>query len=498
MKALEFFDLLRWIDGTPLRDHLEPYRRRLFTEALDARDPDGRLTYNLVLAGRAKKNWKSADLVLAGLSCLMTDSPAGNQCYLLANDEDQAGDDLALGKRLVEINRALQRYVSIQEKVILRRDGRGFLKILPAKDVAGAHGKTYRFCGFDEIHEYRAWDLLEAMQLDPTRLDAQMWITSYASLYHRPGVPLFDLCAMGWAGSDPRMLFSWYGADRTTDPDAADAEPETRANPSRGSWADADYLEQQRRRLPAHKFRRLHLNLPGLPEGSAFQPEPVMAAVERGLAGREPEAGVEYQAFVDLSGGSADDATLAIGFQDPEGGAVFVARVVNQGPPPPFDPRRAIERFAEVLRAYRVQTVHGDRYAGETFRADFERHGIGYEVSPLTKSQLYEALEPGLNGGRVRLPDVPAVEQQLLGLLWRGGKIDHPAGEHDDWANAVAGVVQLLLAEPGTPRVWSLTPVEPAPVTEETPAEAQARERDEAAAVWNRPEAWRGGWPWGR
>ena len=42
------------------------------------------------------------------------------------------------------------------------------------------------------------------------------------------------------------------------------------------SWGDGgEYLEQQRRRLPAHKFRRLHLNLPGLPEGSAFQPEPV-------------------------------------------------------------------------------------------------------------------------------------------------------------------------------------------------------------------------------
>lgn len=33
--------------------------------------------------------------------------------------------------------------------------------------------------------------------------------------------------------------------------------------------ADPGYLEQRRRRPPAHKFRRLHVNLPGLPEGSA-------------------------------------------------------------------------------------------------------------------------------------------------------------------------------------------------------------------------------------
>ena len=33
-----------------------------------------------------------------------------------------------------------------------------------------------------------------------------------------PGVTLFDLCAGGRAGTDPRMLFSWYAADYTTDP----------------------------------------------------------------------------------------------------------------------------------------------------------------------------------------------------------------------------------------------------------------------------------------
>jgi hypothetical protein len=28
--------------------------------------------------------------------------------------------------------------------------------------------------------------------------------------------------------------------------------------------------------------------------------------------------------------------------------------------------------------------------------------------------------------------------------VWRGGKIDHPAGEHDDYANAAAGVTREL------------------------------------------------------
>ncbi len=432
---------LFWIDGTPLWPRIEPYRRAIFDQALGTFDADGRPSFNLIVTGRAKKNWKTADLVLAALFALLSESPHDAQCYLLANDEAQAGDDLALAKLLVKANpKGLEPWLRPRRRAIERTDGRGFLEILPAGDVAGQHGKTYRFCGFDEIHGYRTWDLLEAMQLDPTRLDGQMWITSYATLFHKPGVPLFDLCARGRAASDPRMLFSWYAADYTTDPAFVDADQETRANPSREAWPDQGYLAQQQRRLPAHKYRRLHLNLPGLPEGSPFQPEPVTGAIVRGVSkwAREKDKGVEYRAFVDMSGGSADDAVLAISHDLPSG-KTRVDCVMNQGGPAPFDPRKAIARFAGVLAEYGVTSVCGDRYAGETFRRDFERYGVRYEVCELTKSALYEALEPRLNANEVELPDLPILEQQLLGLVWRGGRIDHQSGEHDDFANGAAG-----------------------------------------------------------
>jgi hypothetical protein len=439
--GLDIISQLRWIDGRPFRPMIEPYRWRIYQAAFE-REPGGRLKSNLGLDGRAKKNWKSADLTMQSLGALMESAPSGNECYLFANDEDQAGDNLSLAKKIIAANPALAKVLVIRDKVIHRKDGRGFLKILPAQDIQGTHGKTYRRASFDEIHGYRNWDLFEAMQLDPTRPDAQMWITSYASIYHKPGTPLFDLMLQGKAGLDPRMFFSWYAADYTTDEDFKACDPETRANPSRGTWADPNYLEQQRRRLPAHKFRRLHLNLPGLPEGSAFQPEPVMGAIERGVTVRPPEPGIDYVAFVDMSGGSNDDAVLAIGHQDAEERAVL-DRVLNQGQPPPFDPHAAVERFAKALKEYRIGRVSGDPFAGETFRADFQGYGVTYMVSDMTRSQLYESMEPSLNGHHVVLLDQPEVEQQLLGLVWRGGKIDHPPGNHDDWANAVAGVVCL-------------------------------------------------------
>jgi len=69
------------------------------------------------------------------------------------------------------------------------------------------------------------------------------------------------------------MFFSWYQADYRTDPDFEDKDPERKANPSMDSWNNPGYLESQRKRLPSHKFRRLHLNLPGMPEGAYFDAE---------------------------------------------------------------------------------------------------------------------------------------------------------------------------------------------------------------------------------
>ena len=67
-------------------------------------------------------------------------------------------------------------------------------------------------------------------------------------------------------------------------------------------------------------------------------------------------------------------------------------------------------------------SVVGDKYAGERCRADFESHGIRYIVSRWTASEASEGTEPLLNEGRIVLPDVARLEQQLLGLVWRGGR----------------------------------------------------------------------------
>ncbi len=460
ISPLAFFRHLRWIDArTPLLSVIEPYRRRIFMDSLYSFNADGTPVYSLVLSGRAKKNWKSADLIFAALyKFLVWPSPQGNDCFLLANDEGQAADDLKLAKKLIAANALLDAEVEVKNKVIERRDGKGELAILPARDVTGSHGKTYLFVGFDEIHGYRNWDLFEALAPDPTRLDALTWITSYASIYNTVGAPLFDLVQQGRKGEDPRMYFTWYAGDCSTDPAYQDESltPEERANPSQASWNNPSYLPQQKRRLPTHKYRRLHLNLPGMPEGTYLDAERVLTCIPTKRRHLKPQEGTEYQAFVDMSGGSSDDACIAIAHYDEQNKRGVLDRVETQAGRPPFNPRDAVSKFARLCDEYGISKVVGDRYAGETFRRDFEGHGISYELSSLTASQLYEALEPKINAAEVELLDHNKLQEQLLGLVYRGSKIDHLPGEHDDLANAAAGALWLVTRQESEPQIYFL------------------------------------------
>lgn len=154
---------LRWIDKRPLLSTIEPYRLRNFTAFLD-----GGL-FNVGLFGRAKKNWKSADAMIAALRAVSEDWPAGSQVYILANDAAQARDNLVLLEKIVRANPLLRERLTLRKNVIERKDGRGFVEVLPAQDVTGSHGKTFRLVIFDEIQGYRDWDLFEALAFDPTR-----------------------------------------------------------------------------------------------------------------------------------------------------------------------------------------------------------------------------------------------------------------------------------------------------------------------------------------
>ena len=444
--VLNFLSTLKWIDRRPLLEVVEPYRRRILTEALDTAEPDGQPRYNQALTGRGKKCWKTCDMLFAAMHRLIAwKTPLGNDCLIVSFDLEQSSECLDLVKKLIRVNPELQKRLTIKKTEVVRRDDKGFLRIISGRDIYGQHGKSFLFLGVNEIHTQRDYSLLEGLQPDPHRPDVLTWFESYDTLIRRLGVPLYDLVQRGKGGKDARFYFSWYAGDFTTDPEFAAKETDAeRANPSLVFVDGVNaYIEQQRVRLPNHLFRRLHLNIGGQPQGAAFAAESILNAIASGVKVRPPVVGINYSAAIDMSDGSNDDATLAIGHLDQEK-RVVLDLVMNQQCKVPFNPLDAVKLFADTVKTYRASRVTLDRFAHNTFSAAFSQHGVSAVLSDLTTHQTYEAFGPRLNSGQVVLLDHSDMQNQFLGLVWRGARIDHANNEHDDFAAAVARLTNVL------------------------------------------------------
>jgi hypothetical protein len=168
-------------------------------------------------------------------------------------------------------------------------------------------------------------------------------------------------------------------------------------------------------------------------------------------------SGASYSGFCDPSGGSSDSFTLAIAHSENNRGILDLIREVR----PPFSPEAITAEFASLLKSYGIHEIVGDRYGGEWPRERFREHGIEYNTSERTKSDIYKELLPLLNFGKVDLLDNWRLVSQLCGLerrTARGGRdsIDHPSGSYDDVANAVAGVLVLVCGEGNTAALFDM------------------------------------------
>lgn len=152
---------------------------------------------------------------------------------------------------------------------------------------------------------------------------------------------------------------------------------------------------------------------------------------------------VKYYAFVDASGGKGDAMTLAIGHVD--GHIVIDVITGRQGR---FNPRAVADEFCNWLRQYKVGKVHGDRYAGNWVQDAFAAHGIQFEPIKQNKSEIYHGAGPVFAQADVEIPEHEQLIRELNLLERRSTRmgneiIDHPRHEHDDFANAVCGVIVL-------------------------------------------------------
>jgi len=184
---------------------------------------------------------------------------------------------------------------------------------------------------------------------------------------------------------------------------------------------------------------------------SAFLPlELIQSAVEPGLAARPPVAQHSYTAFTDPAGGAGSDSFTAAICHAESGVAVLDALYERA---PPFSPQATVAEIASLLRQYGIHRATGDRYAGDWPAEAFRDHGVTYEPSELTRSEIYAEAIPLFTSGRVRLLDNRRVVDQFAGLRRRvqpGGReqIDHGPNAHDDLCNSAAGALVMVGTDP--------------------------------------------------
>jgi hypothetical protein len=255
-----------------------------------------------------------------------------------------------------------------------------------------------------------------------------------SSPYARRGV-LWDDYRKNFARDDSALLV-WQAPTRTMNPSVSQA------------YIDGKY-EDDPARAAAEYGALFRTDVEALLTREAVEAVTAWGTFERPYISK-----YHYHGFTDPSGGSADSMTLAIahlerGLLDSEKVCVVdVAREIR----PPFSPEATVDEFAQLLRMYKISSVRGDRYAGEWPRERFRVHGISYEVSEKTKSDIYRDFLPIVNSKLCDLLDHKRLFNQLVGLerrTARGGRdsIDHAPGAHDDVANAVAGVVCQVRAD---------------------------------------------------
>lgn len=179
-------DLMRWLVGRRMADVLMDFQKNILKTFLATiRREDQALWFKRGLIHIGKKNAKTLLLILSSMILLHTDKPLGRkgcQIIYVASDENQADENLDFTKKLYKVNPILLDEVQIKNSIIELKSGGGYIEIVAARNADALHGRSYRLLAFDELHTQADYRVLEALELDPTRPDAQQLFASYSPL----------------------------------------------------------------------------------------------------------------------------------------------------------------------------------------------------------------------------------------------------------------------------------------------------------------------------
>lgn len=436
---MPWLTFLSAVYGLPLPDGgLELFKRA--TGRSVYAPPPGGWPEVVAIVGRQAGKTRAGSIIVAHEACVAPASRDGSTYALLLAQDSRAAVRASFSyvKTILDASPMLRAAVERETNDTIDLENGIRIACYPCRP-ASVRGVRARVVVLDELAFFRSsegysvdTEMLRAVRPALATTGGKLVIIS--SPYGQSGA-LWDLRRKHF-GRDDAPILVWQ----------ADA-------PTMNPTLPANYLERMLEEDPeAYRSEVLGEFRAGL--ATLLDPERIAACVATDRLELPPVGGVQYQAFVDPSGGRADTFTLAIGHQ--EGSREDARAVVDvvRGWRPPLNPAGVVSEVAALLRTYRVSRVVGDRYAGEWPREAFRSHGISYDIADHPKSDLYLELVAHVNGARLELPDHADLLRELRTLERRRGtsgrdRVDHPQGRHDDFANAVAGLGSILLRRRG-------------------------------------------------
>lgn len=215
---------------------LEEFQKKILRDIFQTKGADGFRKYNLAVIGIPKKNGKST--LASGVAMYSLFTEMNGEVYGVAGDKDQAKIIFQMTKRAIERNPILLDSVKIYKDEIIVPSTNSIYKVLSA-DAPTAHGLNPSCVIFDELWNQPSRDLYDALTQSPVRKEPLTFVVTYAGTDQTS--LLFELYQTGMKERDRRMYFFW-------------------SENNLSSWVSKEYLEQQRMRLPAGVYQRLHEN----------------------------------------------------------------------------------------------------------------------------------------------------------------------------------------------------------------------------------------------
>ncbi len=226
---------------------------------------DGTRTNNQALIGLSKKSGKSTMAAAVACHALFADGETEPEVYSAAGDKDQA--KIVFNQTVKAIKRSPQLLAECKIYKDTIETKRGGIYRALSSDAPGSHGLNASLVIWDEIWNQRDYDLWEALTHSPARKQPLHFIITYAGYEQVEGNLLWDLYQAGLKGEDPAFYMFW-------------------SHENHASWVTDEYLAQQRRRLPEHRYLRLHENRFTSGEYSFLSREDVEAAIDPTLEQR--------------------------------------------------------------------------------------------------------------------------------------------------------------------------------------------------------------------